>query len=224
MPYPPLRQALLGLYVARIGQLADAPGWQRRASPSSLPWHEESPARLADRPPAAFVYVAIAVDNGALEWAATFPESRESTHRAHPLLDRDLAMNCSVCNHPNPEGARFCSGCGALLANAEAAGSGLVGQVLGGRYAVRRVIGEGGMGVVYEAEQRMGEGTRLVAIKTLLPELSNDHTLVSRFHRESGTVAQLEHPNTIRFYDYGETPDGVLYIVMELVTGRRSPT
>ena len=73
---------------------------------------------------------------------------------------------------------------------------------------------------MYEAEQRMGEGTRLVAIKTLLPELSNDHTLVSRFHRESGTVAQLEHPNTIRFYDYGETPDGVLYIVMELVTGQ----
>ena len=128
-------------------------------------------------------------------------------------------MNCSVCNHENPDGARFCSGCGALLADSSASGAGLVGQVLGGRYKVTRVIGEGGMGVVYEAEQRMGEGTRSVAIKTLLPELSSDHTLVSRFHRESGTVAQLEHPNTIRFYDYGETPDGELYIVMELVKG-----
>ncbi len=128
-------------------------------------------------------------------------------------------MNCSVCNHENPEGARFCSGCGALLADSSASGAGLVGQVLGGRYKVLRVLGEGGMGVVYEAEQRMGEGTRSVAIKTLLPELTSDHTLVSRFHRESGTVAQLEHPNTIRFYDYGEAPDGVLYIVMELVKG-----
>ena len=129
-------------------------------------------------------------------------------------------MNCSVCNHENPEGARFCSGCGALLADSGASGAGLVGRVLDGRYKVLRVLGEGGMGVVYEAEQRMGEGTRSVAIKTLLPELSTDHTLVSRFHRESGTVAQLEHPNTIRFYDYGETPDGELYIVMELVKGQ----
>ncbi|MEB2322960.1 MAG: protein kinase, partial [Sorangiineae bacterium] len=126
-------------------------------------------------------------------------------------------MDCPACGKTNPEEARFCSKCGALLAAPEP--HGLVGQMLGGRYLVRRVIGEGGMGVVYEADQRMGSHLRKVAIKTLLPELSHDHTLVSRFYRECGTVSQLEHPNTIRFYDFGETPDGALYIAMEYVDG-----
>lgn len=126
-------------------------------------------------------------------------------------------MDCPACGRENAEGARFCSDCGALMAVAE--GEGLVGQTLGGRYVVKRVIGEGGMGVVYEAEQRMGSHLRKVAIKTLLPELSHDHGLVSRFYRECGTVSQLEHPNTIRFYDFGETPDGALYIAMEFVGG-----
>ncbi len=129
-----------------------------------------------------------------------------------------MLMECPACSHQNADGARFCSSCGALLSVEP--GEGLVGQTLGGRYAVRRVIGEGGMGVVYEAEQRMGSHLRKVAIKTLLPELSHDHALVSRFYRECGTVAQLEHPNTIRFYDFGETPDGALYIAMEFVSGQ----
>ena len=100
--------------------------------------------------------------------------------------------------------------------------SSLIGQLIGGRYLVTRVIGEGGMGVVYEAEQKMGAHTRKVAIKTLLPSLSRDHTVVSRFYRECGVVAQLEHPNTIRLYDFGETPDQRLYIAMEFVKGERA--
>ncbi len=128
-------------------------------------------------------------------------------------------MKCSVCDQENPEGARFCQGCGAPVADANVDPTNLVGQVIGGRYVVKRVIGEGGMGVVYEAEQRMGAHSRKVAIKTLLPSLSNDHTIVSRFYRECGIVAQLEHPNTIRFYDFGETPDKRLYIAMEYVKG-----
>lgn len=128
-------------------------------------------------------------------------------------------MNCSVCGQQNAEGARFCQSCGAPITQPNADPSDLVGQLIGGRYIVKRVIGEGGMGVVYEAEQRMGAHSRKVAIKTLLPELSNDHTIVSRFYRECGIVAQLEHPNTIRFYDFGETPDKRLYIAMEFVRG-----
>jgi serine/threonine-protein kinase len=83
-----------------------------------------------------------------------------------------------------------------------------------------RVVAEGGMGIVYEAEQGMGEGSRRVAIKTLLPELSRDHVVVSRFTRECAVVASLEHPNTVRVYDFGTTEDGVLYIAMEYVRGR----
>ncbi|MCL4749885.1 MAG: serine/threonine protein kinase [Myxococcales bacterium] len=128
-------------------------------------------------------------------------------------------MNCAVCNQDNPDGARFCQSCGAPMARPSEDPSSLVGQIVGGRYLVTRIIGEGGMGVVYEAEQKMGAHTRKVAIKTLLPSLSSDHTVVSRFYRECGVVAQLEHPNTIRFYDFGETPDKRLYIAMEYVKG-----
>lgn len=76
------------------------------------------------------------------------------------------------------------------------------------------------MGVVYEAEQSMGERVRKVALKTLLPELSHDQVVVARFTRECAVVASLEHPNTVRVYDFGKTPEGILYIAMEFVRGR----
>ena len=95
-----------------------------------------------------------------------------------------------------------------------------MGRTIADRYRVLRVVAEGGMGIVYEAEQAMGEGSRRVAIKTLLPELSQDHVVVSRFTRECAVVAGLEHPNTVRVYDFGRTEDGILYIAMEFVRGR----
>ncbi len=129
-------------------------------------------------------------------------------------------LPCPACQQENPENARFCQGCGAPLPDLSADPGGLVGKVLSGRYRVTRVIAEGGMGVVYEAEQKMGDNVRRLAVKALLPALSQDPSIVKRFHRESGLVAQLEHPNTIRLYDFGTTPDGRLYIAMELVEGR----
>ncbi len=94
-----------------------------------------------------------------------------------------------------------------------------VGRVVGGRFRVTRVLGEGGMGVVYEGEQHMGSTVRKVAIKTLHPHLSKDPSVLARFHRECGTVAQLEHANTIKVYDFGAEADGTLYIAMEFVSG-----
>jgi serine/threonine-protein kinase len=102
----------------------------------------------------------------------------------------------------------------------DASPSRLVGRIIADRYRVKRVVAEGGMGVVYEAEQTLGEGVRSVAIKTLLPELSRDHLVVSRFSRECAVVASLEHPNIVRVYDFGKTDDGILYIAMEFVRGR----
>ncbi len=95
----------------------------------------------------------------------------------------------------------------------------LVGQIIGGRYRVTGVLGEGGMGIVYIGEQQMGSTVRKVAVKTLHSHLSNDPSVLARFHRECGTVAQLEHPNTIKFFDFGATEDGTLYIAMEFVKG-----
>ncbi|MGB0680496.1 MAG: serine/threonine-protein kinase, partial [Polyangiales bacterium] len=95
----------------------------------------------------------------------------------------------------------------------------LIGRTLLGRYEVLRVLGEGGMGRVYLANQRMGTALRKVAIKTLHPELIRDPQVVQRFHRESETVIGLSHPNTIQFYDFGEIEDHTLLIVMEYVEG-----
>lgn len=95
----------------------------------------------------------------------------------------------------------------------------LIGAVLMDRYRILKVLGEGGMGRVYLAEQKMGAAFRKVAIKTLHPDLSRDAQLVARFHRESETVITLSHPNTIQFYDFGELPDGTLFIVMEYIEG-----
>ena len=95
----------------------------------------------------------------------------------------------------------------------------MIGQNVGGRYRVIRVLGEGGMGVVYEGEQQMGSTKRKVAIKTLHPQLSNDPSVSARFHRECGVVAQLEHTNTIKVYDFGSTDNGALYIAMEFLDG-----
>ena len=95
----------------------------------------------------------------------------------------------------------------------------MIGQLIGGRYRITGVLGEGGMGIVYVGEQQMGSTVRKVAIKTLHQHLSKDPSVLARFHRECGTVAQLEHPNTIKFYDFGSTADGTLYIAMEFVAG-----
>ena len=128
-------------------------------------------------------------------------------------------MKCNSCGAENVDGARFCAGCGAKVGEHALSENTLVGQVVGGRYHVKRVLGEGGMGIVYEAEQQMGSAVRKVALKTLHQHLSRDPSVVARFHRECGTIAGLEHPNTIKVYDFGSTPDGTLYIAMEFVAG-----
>ncbi len=129
-------------------------------------------------------------------------------------------MNCEACGHENVEGARFCANCGITIAVHHDAADPRVGQLVGGRYRITGVIGEGGMGIVYEAEQQMGTTVRKVAVKTLHSELSRDPSVTARFHRECGTVAQLEHPNTIKVYDFGTMDDGTLYIAMEYLAGK----
>jgi len=96
----------------------------------------------------------------------------------------------------------------------------LVGQTVAGKYKIVKQLGEGGMGCVYLAEQQLGSTARKVALKTLHKHLSHDPSIKARFDREAGTVAALEHPNTIQVYDFGTMEDGTLYLVMEFVQGR----
>lgn len=94
-----------------------------------------------------------------------------------------------------------------------------IGKVLLDRYRLRSVLGQGGMGKVYLAEQKMGTALRDVAIKVLRRGLTGQPETTSRFYRECETVIQLHHPNTVRFYDFGELEDGTLFIVMEYIEG-----
>jgi serine/threonine protein kinase len=96
----------------------------------------------------------------------------------------------------------------------------LIGVEIGGKYRIVRLLGEGGMGCVYQGEQKLGATIRKVAIKTLHQHLSHDPQILARFEREVGTVAGLQHPNTIQVYDFGKMDDGTLYIVMEFVEGQ----
>lgn len=134
-------------------------------------------------------------------------------------------MQCPSCHSVIDDGSpRFCPSCGAPLPQASApdahGADPLVGQVLGGKYRVVRLLGEGGMGAVYEGEQQLGTSKRKVAVKTLHPHLSRNPQVEARFQREVGTIAELEHPHTIQVYDFGSTPEGILYIVMEFLSGK----
>jgi serine/threonine-protein kinase len=96
-------------------------------------------------------------------------------------------------------------------------GEALVGSsIAGGKYQIIRVLGEGGMGTVYQALQPAMN--RMVALKRIRPEMVTKPDTVPRFHKEMMITAQIEHPNTIRVYDFGDD-NGQLYLAMEFLTG-----
>ena len=85
-----------------------------------------------------------------------------------------------------------------------------------GRYRIVSLLGEGGMGRVYEAEDP--ELKRRVALKVLTPKLASDGKFLSRFKREAQTVAALSHPNVVTLYSVEES-EGAHFLTMELVRG-----
>jgi eukaryotic-like serine/threonine-protein kinase len=94
-------------------------------------------------------------------------------------------------------------------------------RLLGERYELEGVVGRGGMAEVYRARDLRLD--RIVAIKTLRPDLARDHTFQARFRREAQSAASLNHPSIVAVYDTGEdnsTGTPVPYIVMEYVDGR----
>ncbi len=80
-----------------------------------------------------------------------------------------------------------------------------------GKFEILEELGRGGFGIVYKARDKALK--RLVAIKVLHPNLVNDPTFVARFRQEAQIAAQLDHPNLVPVYDFGES-EGRYYIVM----------
>ncbi|HWY08613.1 MAG TPA: tetratricopeptide repeat protein [Candidatus Acidoferrales bacterium] len=91
-----------------------------------------------------------------------------------------------------------------------------VGDILGGRYEILALLGEGGMGAVYKAADR--EVERVVALKLIRPEMASNPAILARFKQELLTAHQVTHKNVIRIYDLAEA-DGVKFITMEFVEG-----
>jgi serine/threonine-protein kinase len=92
-----------------------------------------------------------------------------------------------------------------------------VGSVIAERYHVLKKLGEGGMGQVYLAEHvKMG---RQSAVKVMHPSMVQDAEALSRFNREAANASRIDHPNVAGIYDFGETPDGLVYLAMQYVEG-----
>ena len=91
-----------------------------------------------------------------------------------------------------------------------------LGAVLGGRYRLDQVLGQGGMATIFRATDSKLD--REVAVKVLRPEFGADAEFVERFRHEAKAAASLSHPNIVQVYDFGADPAGP-YIVMEQVAG-----
>ena len=91
------------------------------------------------------------------------------------------------------------------------------GKRLADRYQIRSKLGTGGMGEVYLAWHELME--RWVAIKMLKQSFVDDHASVKRFQQEAKAASRLKHPNVITLYDFGVTPSGQPYMVMDYLVG-----
>ncbi len=94
----------------------------------------------------------------------------------------------------------------------------LVGQTIGEKYLLQRLLGVGGMGAVFEAKN-IGTGRR-VALKLMLAALAQHKDQVERFLREARAAAKIEHPNIVQVLDVGQSADGSFYLVQEFLRGR----
>ena len=131
--------------------------------------------------------------------------------------DGDEAF-CSACNQSFPMDTERCPHDGAKLTKLLARPDALLGRVFDGRYEIRAALGAGGMGTVYRGWQLSVD--REVAIKVIHAKLASDRTAVKRFLREARLSSRLSQPGIVNVYDFGQTDDGILYLVMELIRGR----
>jgi serine/threonine-protein kinase len=124
--------------------------------------------------------------------------------------------SCPVCGTEFDANQKFCPNDGTPLRSSDSTDP-LIGQVIADRYRIVSKIGEGGMGRVYLAEHvRMG---RQCAVKMISPELARTEAAIARFNREAANASQINHPNVVQVYDFGEGPNGALYLAMEFVEG-----
>jgi eukaryotic-like serine/threonine-protein kinase len=122
---------------------------------------------------------------------------------------------CPQCGTEYELDQRFCPKDGSTL-RSQTQGTDLVGETIA-QYYVLKKLGEGGMGQVYLAEHvKMG---RKSALKVMNPSMVHDADAISRFNREAKNASRINHTNVAAIYDFGETPDGMVFLAMEFVEG-----
>ena len=129
-------------------------------------------------------------------------------------------MQCPHCGVPGNPRDRFCASCGQSVERETPSSPGdpLIGRTVGGAYLLQDLLGVGGMGRVYRGVQTaLG---RTVAVKVIHPNLLNDEQTVARFYNEAKAASRLNHPDSVGVIDFGRSEDGVLYLVMEYLSGK----
>jgi serine/threonine-protein kinase len=135
-----------------------------------------------------------------------------------PSFASVMNRRCPVCDGRFPADFRVCPRDAVALEDAPEGEDPLVGQVLADSYEVTRLLGEGGMGRVYEARHTRLTGKRF-AVKLLHPDLARQPDVVTRFQREAEAASGISHPNVLGVNDVNVTLDGQPYIVSELLQG-----
>jgi hypothetical protein len=137
------------------------------------------------------------------------PEPLGFDHAKHRIADRDAAAASRAEQMHQPVTG--------TLQPTRNLQTDLIGRTVGGRYIIKGVLGEGGMGTVYEAEH-LGLG-RAVAVKVLNPSQAKKRVAVKRFQQEARAAGAIGHPNICEVYDLGLLDDGSPYLVMEKLIG-----
>lgn len=131
----------------------------------------------------------------------------------------ETAQHDTVCiycdhNHPAEELCRAIN----EPSLAQRVDDSLIGQTLGEKYRIEEEIGAGGMCLVYRATQTLIGKT--VALKVLRPQLAVDQDIVRRFEQEATALGRLHHPHAINVFDFGFTPQGSPFLVMDFIEGQ----
>ncbi len=126
---------------------------------------------------------------------------------------------CPQCNGLCDETHKFCPACAFPISKVQfSADDPMIGRSLPGGYVILDLVGVGGMGRVYRAEQT--NLNRTVAVKIIHPHLVGEEKAAARFITEARAASRLNHTNSVGVIDFGKTSDGQLYLVMEFLRGR----
>jgi serine/threonine-protein kinase len=122
---------------------------------------------------------------------------------------------CPKCGAEYPDTTTLCPSDGVAL---EKTDDSLLGQILAEKYRIDERLSEGGMGTVYRGTHVLMDKT--VAVKVLRPSLAADEKIVARFSREARAASRISHPHALSVTDFGESGNGIVFLVMEYLSGK----